>query len=472
MIKNFFNKQPHKDSSRDSAEDDVEALEIKGDGPTIAGVKKNKFLAMAAAAVFSTIIIYYVIFAGSDSSKTKQDQQNLEAVPVPQRPATADKSPFEIEKKPVLEKEDVDIVATPELPSLPSLPEIASTAQEEKSSIIDPPLPPLTAKDNIASGVDNNKPNSNNGNNSNNNNNNPPANFSGNNAPAQENKPINDNVDYKEISPKYAPIIVVSSGGPSPADGFGKERTIIQLKKDGIKALEVSQVSVKTTRVIDRNHSITQGKMLTAVLETAISSEIPGSVRGIVSRDVYGDSGNEVLIPRGSRLYGSYSTKIIRGQGRIDINWSRLIRTDGVDLSISFNAADQFGRSGVQGEVDNRYGNIIATSLLSTTLAAAGAVLAEKAIGGEGVTQIANQQNMQSSGLLGIGQGVGTVTTTKTSNQAIYDITSGITNIAKQVVSNALSVQAVIRVPQGSKVSVIVNADMNLPSLKKSTVQK
>lgn len=461
MIKNFFNKQPQRDSSEYSVEDDAETLEIKGDGPTIAGVKKSKFLAMAAAAVFSTVIIYYVIFADSNSNKAKQDQQKLEAVPVPQRPSTADKSPFEIEKKPVLDKEDVDIVATPELPSLPSLPEIASTAQDDKSSIIDPPLPPLTVKDNISSGVDSNKPN-----------NNPPANFSGNNPPVQENKTISDNVDYKEISPKYAPIIVVSSGGPSPSDGFGKERTIIQLKKDGIKSLEVSQVSVKTTRVIDRSHSITQGKMLTAVLETAISSEIPGSVRGIVSRDVYGDSGDEVLIPRGSRLYGSYSTKIIRGQGRIDINWSRLIRTDGVDLSISFNAADQFGRSGVQGEVDNRYGNILATSLLSTTLAAAGAVLAEKAIGGEGVTQIANQQNMQSSGLLGIGQGVGTVTTTRTSNQAIYDITSGITNIAKQVVANALSIQAVIRVPQGSKVSVIVNADMNLPSLKKSTTPK
>ena len=103
--------------------------------------------------------------------------------------------------------------------------------------------------------------------------------------------------------------------------------------------------------------------MLTAVLETAINTEMPGTVRGIITRDVYGESGNVVLIPRGSRLYGSYSSQITRGQGRVEINWSRLMRADGVDVNVTFNAADQFGRSGIEGDVDNKYGSIIGNSM-------------------------------------------------------------------------------------------------------------
>ena len=189
-------------------------------------------------------------------------------------------------------------------------------------------------------------------------------------------------------------------------------------------------------------------------METAINTEIPGSVRAIVSRDVYGESGNDVLIPRGSRLYGSYSTKVTRGQGRVDISWTRLIRSDGVDLAIAFKASDQFGRSGISGVVDNKYGSVITNSLLTSILAVGGAVAAQKAIGGNNSTSATTTAGV-------------TTVSGNASSQAVADVTKTIVNTVSQIVGDSLNLTPVITVPQGTKITVVVNADMNLPSMLK-----
>ena len=269
---------------------------------------------------------------------------------------------------------------------------------------------------------------------------------------------------YQDVNPRYSPIVVFSGGSGGPSNSIGYDKNIIDLKKDPMKNLEKTKPTVKATLVADRKYAIIQGKMLSAVLETAINSEIPGSVRGIVSRDVYGESGSEVLITKGSRLFGSYSSKITRGQARIDISWNRLIRTDGVDLSISFNASDQFGRAGIAGEIDNRYGNAIVNSLLTSTFVALGAATMQKLLA-------PNQDENNQIQTIGPIQGSLTTSTTA-SNQAIYDTSKAVVDTAKKIVTDTLDTQPVIRVPQGTKVTVIVNADMKLPPLKKSQTSR
>lgn len=437
MIKKFLNK--NKTPEVDDYNDDVE---IKDDGPKVSVPKGSKAVMMIVGAIFSTLVIYFVIFK-EDNSKQKLADTKLEEVPTPQKPV-AGESPFAIEEKkdPILPKEDVDLVEKPLLPEAPTLPELPADAIPKEALNIATPdkiesLPNLNPNkiDNL-----NNK----------------------NDTKEKEVEPKNKSEEeklvekYKNLDPKYSPILIFSTGGGSPTTGVGLERNIITKKdKNQIGNLEKSGVPVKATIVSDRGNAITQGKMLTAVLETAISSEIPGSVRGIVSRDVYGDSGDEILIPKGSRLFGNYSSKVVRGQGRIDINWTRLIRTDGVDLAITFKASDQFGRAGVAGDIDNRYGNAIFTSFLTSTIAATGAIVAQKIMG----------NNAQSTVQSNIGQQT-LVTTTNAANQAVYDVTSGVTDIAKKIVNDTLNTERVIRVPQGTKITVIVTADMNIPSLR------
>jgi type IV secretory pathway VirB10-like protein len=274
-------------------------------------------------------------------------------------------------------------------------------------------------------------------------------------SPAQVALPSPTDLPKKELNPRYAPIVVFSGAGSAPALGVGYDKNIVKLKDDPFSKLQRTEPGVVATYIADRAHTIAQGKILTAVLETAIDTQVPGSVRAIVSRDVYAEAGNDVLIPRGSRLFGAYSSEITRGQGRVQIGWRRLIRPDGVDLAISFIAADQFGRSGIYGDVDNKYDVVIANSLLTSLLTIGGVAAAQALIGDSATTTTTNPTQ-------------GSVTTTgNATNQALYDVSKTIMGTANQIIGNSLNANPVIRVPQGTRIAVIVNSDIVIPSMRR-----
>jgi type IV secretion system protein VirB10 len=179
---------------------------------------------------------------------------------------------------------------------------------------------------------------------------------------------------------------------------------------------------------------------------------MPGAVRAVISRDIFGESGNKILIPRGSRLYGAYSSSILRGQARVQIGWTRLIRPDGVSLNINFTVSDQFGRAGIPGDVDNRYSSVISNSLLTSILTVGGVAAAQKLI----------NNNTNSTTTVNQNQGI-TTTTTNATNQAVYDVTKTILDTIGQIITNSIDLNPVIRIPQGTKVTVIVNSDIKIP---------
>lgn len=452
MIKNIFKKTNQSSEEQSEYLEERDNAEVKSEGPSIGLSKQNKFALIFLVSILSTIVIYIFFFNSSDSNNQKATE------PVPnfaEKPPQSDKEidiPKIIPKK-ANDEDSVDVVATEKLttPETPSLPDLPQEYQKDQSLLTAEEKPNENEKNiaetkKLVEELKNEKIEE---------------------KKVEEKKAEEDEFagkKYQDVNPRYSPIVVFSGGSGGPSNSIGYDKNIIDLKKDPMKNLEKTKPTVKATLVEDRKHAIIQGKMLSAVLETAINSEIPGSVRGIVSRDVYGESGSEVLITKGSRLFGSYSSKITRGQARIDISWNRLIRTDGVDLSISFNASDQFGRAGIAGEVDNRYGNAIVNSLLTSTFVAVGAATMQKLL--------APNQNANSQ-VQTIGPIQGTLTTSTTaSNQAIYDTSKAVVDTARKIVTDTLDTQPVIRVPQGTKVTVIVNADMKLPPLKKSQTSR
>lgn len=436
-MKSKFTKVLSPEKELDSKEniENEEDSDVEEGGPAIASAKKNRMIIIALSSVLITVVIYFVFFKTTPEAPKSEKLKEV-VIPPTKTVAGRDdgKSPFEIDVPKEKRKEEVELLEKPAVPEIPALPENTALPQD----VFMPPIAPAPA-----AGI----------------------------APGQQALPsaskadakvdtAGSNVDVadkkeekkKDIDPRYSPIVVFSGGGSSPALGVGYDNNIVNLNEDPIGKLDKSKVEVKTTYVGDRVHAITQGKLITAVLETAINTEIPGSVRGVISRDVYGESGNEVLIPKGSRLYGSYSSKIAKGQGRVNISWTRLIRPDGVDLAISFNASDQFGRSGIPGAVDNKYSTVIAGSLLTSVLAVGTAAVANQLIGSSSnvSTTVSN----------------GSVTTTgSAANQAVADVTKTIIDTAGQIVSNSLNTTPVITISQGTKITVIVNADMNLPSI-------
>ena len=98
------------------------------------------------------------------------------------------------------------------------------------------------------------------------------------------------------------------------------------------------------------SNTIIQGTLIEATLETAISSQLPGDVAANVSYDVWSMDMSQVLIPRGSKLYGRYNSQIERGQRRVMIAWDRLVTADGQSVQLEGYGTDRIGRAGMTGK--------------------------------------------------------------------------------------------------------------------------
>lgn len=176
-----------------------------------------------------------------------------------------------------------------------------------------------------------------------------------------------------------------------------------------------------------------RGKMIDAVMESAINSDLPGEVIAIVSRDIYSENGKVVLIPKGSRVFGSFAgVSDEGGYGRVDITWNRIDLPSGYSLNLSGTTVDHLSRKGVQGRVDNKYKERFANAVLSSSLSM-----------------------LIAAGLDKVVPPVATSTTTATQNSLSSSITSTATNAYS---SNSTATP-------DAQITAICNAVMALPSV-------
>ncbi len=221
---------------------------------------------------------------------------------------------------------------------------------------------------------------------------------------------------------------------------------------------------ISATRIQNPENVISQGRIIDAVLETAVNSSISGQVRAIVTRDVYAEVGRNILIPKGTRLYGEYgaaATSAVgngpNAGGRIVIKWSRIMRPDNVSASIDSFASDQFGRSGISGQVDNNYiGGITSTVLLSMIPLV--------------TTIVANAITNTNPQTVTVGSTTGNATVIQDPvNIATQAFTKSVAQVITDVTKNAISTQPTITLDQGTRVKVLVNKDIKLPTYKALT---
>lgn len=160
-------------------------------------------------------------------------------------------------------------------------------------------------------------------------------------------------------------------------------------------------VRATATVLANRATTVPQGTLIPAVLETGFDSTKPGFARAIVSRDVRSFDGSRILIPRGSRVTGDYAGGAESGQKRAVINWTRLVRPDGVAIAIGSPATDSLGRNGVRASVNSHLLERIFPAILQSVLdigvnlasrPANGSVVIGLSPGGSG-SQIAGSQS-------------------------------------------------------------------------------
>lgn len=142
--------------------------------------------------------------------------------------------------------------------------------------------------------------------------------------------------------------------------------------------------------------TVPQGTVIPAVLETALDSTRPGAARALVQRDIYGFDGTRILIPRGSRIYGEYAADLSPGQNRALIQWTRLIRPDGVTMALDSPSSDPLGRAGVRGKVDSKFFRRFGGALLQSVLDIGVGVATREASGNGVVVALpGSTQNLQ-----------------------------------------------------------------------------
>lgn len=110
-----------------------------------------------------------------------------------------------------------------------------------------------------------------------------------------------------------------------------------------------------STFPVDRSRILTTDMRINAVLDDDINSQIPGVAIAIVDRSVVSPNNKYVLLPVFTKIICEYEGLELQGQTRLPIKCTRAIRPDGVSISLSDAiVADQLGRTGLTGEIDNR----------------------------------------------------------------------------------------------------------------------
>jgi type IV secretion system protein VirB10 len=216
------------------------------------------------------------------------------------------------------------------------------------------------------------------------------------------------------------------AGAPAPGAPGQAATGDDAFRRAGAKAAEVRQAEV----IADPAHTVMQGTLIEAALETAISTDLAGNVSAIVSHDVWSFDMSRVLIPRGSRLFGRYDSEVDAGQRRVLIAWDRLVTTDGQSVTLAAYGTDRIGRSGLPGTMRNHFLQRFGTAALISLIGAVPTLAADKYAANEVASDTAENVGTD------LGEAVNTV------------------------MADYLSIPPTISVNQGAVVMIRVDADL------------
>jgi len=131
---------------------------------------------------------------------------------------------------------------------------------------------------------------------------------------------------------------------------------------------------VRAATLPNRNLLVTQGTAIPCVLETAMSSDVPGFVSCVVLRDVLSDSGHVVLMEKGTQIVGEYRGQVRKGSKRMFVLWTRAKTPTGVIVALASPAIDAFGRAGFDGEINTHFWERFGAALLLSIVSDAAAI--------------------------------------------------------------------------------------------------
>lgn len=215
-------------------------------------------------------------------------------------------------------------------------------------------------------------------------------------------------------------------------------------KGEGLSSRIPETFTPKAYARIQLNPSLTlaKGQMPDCTLVTAINTSRPGFLKCQLSFPVLSLDGKVVLMESGTTLEGEYKSNIQQGQALIQTIITRARTPKNIIIPLDSLATDPLGRSGVAGEVDNkwiqRFGGAIVSAIIEDGIEVYKANSSNGSNGGDGnfITQHPN---------------------TNSSSKAITD----------EFLKQGSKVRPDIHVNQGSVIKIFVSRDIDFSKVYK-----
>ena len=188
-------------------------------------------------------------------------------------------------------------------------------------------------------------------------------------------------------------------------------------------------------------YELKAGTVIPSLLITSIDSDLPGEVIGQVREDVFdSSSGQYLLIPKGTKIFGRYNSSISYGQERLLVEWNRLIFPNGSSLTLNgMQGSSPSGGAGFEANVNNHYKRVFGSAILMSVITAA--------------VQLSQPQESRT------GDGPSTGQTLAAS------LGQNIGNVAAEMTRKNLNIQPTLTQKYGYRFNVMVSKDIVFPEV-------
>jgi type IV secretion system protein VirB10 len=137
-----------------------------------------------------------------------------------------------------------------------------------------------------------------------------------------------------------------------------------------------------------------KGAFIDCTLETAIDSTLPGMTTCVMATDAFGVDGQVVLLERGTKLIGETRGQVQQGSARVFVLWTEARTPTGVIVPLASPGADELGRAGLPGTVNNHFWQRFGAAMLVSVIDGAVEAAVQSSSGGNG-TVIVNPSATQ-----------------------------------------------------------------------------
>ncbi len=119
-------------------------------------------------------------------------------------------------------------------------------------------------------------------------------------------------------------------------------------------------------------YELRAGAVIPAVMVGGVNSDMPGQLQAQVSANVYDTAtGTRILIPQGSKLMGTYDSRVTTGQERVLVAWTRIIFPDASAIDIGrMPGADEDGYGGFHDQVNDHFWKVWSNALFLSAFSA------------------------------------------------------------------------------------------------------